>query len=77
MTRTIDVSEAQNQLSALIELVLAGNEVIIADEGQPLARLVPIGAPKTKRVAGLNRGAIWTSDDFDAALPDEFWLGQE
>jgi len=29
------------------------------------------------RVAGLNRGQIWVSEDFDAPLPDEFWLGQE
>lgn len=28
-------------------------------------------------VAGPNRGQIWVSEDFDAPLPDEFWLGQE
>ncbi len=28
------------------------------------------------RVAGLNRGQIWVSEDFDAPLPDEYWLGQ-
>jgi len=27
-----------------------------------------------KRIAGLNRGEILESDDFDAPLPDEFWL---
>lgn len=30
-----------------------------------------------KRIAGLNRGMVWMSEDFDAPLPDEFWLGQE
>jgi len=29
------------------------------------------------RVAGLNRGQIWISEDFDAPLPDAFWLGEE
>jgi len=29
------------------------------------------------RVAGLNRGQIWVSEDFDAPLPNEFWLGEE
>ncbi len=29
------------------------------------------------RVAGLNRGQIWVSEDFDAPLPDAFWLGEE
>ncbi len=35
----------------------------------------PVAA--SPRVAGLNRGQIWVSEDFDAPLPDEFWLGQE
>jgi len=30
---------------------------------------------RKKRVAGLNRGMISMSDDFDVTLPDEFWLG--
>ena len=29
-------------------------------------------SPAPPRVAGLNRGQIWVSDDFDAPLPDEF-----
>ena len=30
------------------------------------------------RVLGLNQGAVmWMSDDFDAPLPDAFWLGEE
>ena len=28
------------------------------------------------RIHGLHAGAIWTSDDFDAPLPEEFWAGQ-
>ena len=54
-----------------------GNEVVITEHGKPVARLVPVPQSKTKRVAGLNRGTIWTSEDFDEPLPDEFWLGQE
>jgi len=34
-------------------------------------------AEEKKRVAGLNRGTISASEDFDDPLPDEFWLGQE
>jgi hypothetical protein len=29
------------------------------------------------RILGLHPGAIWTSDDFDDPLPDEFWLGKD
>ena len=37
----------------------------------------PASEAAPPRVAGLNRGQIWVSEDFDAPLPDEFWLGQE
>ena len=79
MTRTVSVDEAQEKLQDLLAQALAGNEVIITEHGKPVARLVPVlvAPPKKKRVAGLNRGTIWTSDDFDQPLPDEFWLGQE
>ncbi|MCA1618041.1 MAG: DUF2281 domain-containing protein [Acidobacteria bacterium] len=30
-----------------------------------------------RRVADLNKGEIWASDDFDEPLPDEFWTGME
>jgi hypothetical protein len=29
-----------------------------------------------KRILGLHRGKVWISDDFDASLPDDFWLGK-
>ena len=29
------------------------------------------------RIEGLHRGSMVTTDDFDAPLPDEFWLGEE
>ena len=78
MTQTVSIDEAKDRLQDLLALASEGNEVIITDEGKPLARLVPIISPgNKKRVAGLNRGKIWTSDDFDEPLPDEFWNGQE
>jgi len=77
MTRTVNVAEAQNQLPALLELARAGNEIVIAEGDKPIARLVPIAGLTKKRIAGLNRGMIWTSEDFDAPLPDDFWLGRE
>ena len=81
-TKTIEVSAAQAQLSELLSLVAEGTEIILTDGERPLARIVQIsepqldGSPK-QRIAGLHAyaGAAWTSDDFDAELPDEFWLG--
>ena len=77
MTQTVSVDEAQDKLSDLLAQAVAGNEVIITEHGTPVARLVPVMAhSKRKRVPGLNRGTIWTSEDFDDPLPDEFWLSQ-
>jgi hypothetical protein len=36
-----------------------------------------VAQPAKKRIAPLHPGAIEASDDFDAPLPDEFWLGKE
>ena len=36
----------------------------------------PAASPeKGKRIPGLHPGSIWMSEDFDAPLPDEFWVG--
>jgi prevent-host-death family protein len=78
MTQTVSLDEAQNKLRDLLAKALAGDEVIITEHGTPVARLVPVLVPsKKQRVAGLNRGTISISEDFDEPLPDEFWLGQE
>jgi prevent-host-death family protein len=69
LTRTVEVDEAQLHLKELLSQSLAGIEVVLTDGGTPVARLVPV-AP---RVAGLHTGAIWTSDDFDEPLPEDFW----
>lgn len=77
-TQTVALKDAQVRLVELLALAQAGNEIIIADNGQPLARLISISEPKRKkRIAGLQRGKIWMSDDFDAPLPDEFWTGSK
>lgn len=50
---------------------MAGEEIIIAKSGVPVARIVPIVQAKSQRVAGSARGKIWMSPDFDAPLPEE------
>ena len=70
-TKTVDVREAQEQLTELISLAEAGTEVILTDGAKPLARLVPMNPKSVQRIPGLHPGAIRTSDDFDEPLPDE------
>ena len=77
MTETVDVEEAKERLPELVSLALEGNEVIISEGDRPVARLVPFSEVAPGRVADLNKGEIWMSDDFDEPLPDEFWTGTE
>jgi len=72
LTRTIDVGKEPPDLQVLLSLVAQGTEVVLTKGDTPIARLVPVG----KRVAGLHAGAIWTSEDFDEPLSDEFWTGK-
>ena len=78
VTKTIDIKEAKNQLSELLTLAQQGAEIILAEDNMPLARLVPVEkAPSRPRIAGLHKGSIWISEDFDDPLPDDFWFGNE
>ncbi len=36
----------------------------------------PLESAQKERIADLNPGSIWVSEDFDAPLPDEFWEGK-
>ena len=58
-----NIYEAKTQLSKLIRRVRAGEEIIIADAGTPVAKLVPIGQPRVARVLGGDRGKIWVAPD--------------
>ena len=65
------VTEAKTRLSALLERVLAGEEIILCRNGKPVARLVPIRPGPTSREPGRLRGRIRIHPDFDR-LPREF-----
>ncbi len=58
-------------MSALIEEVQKGNEVILAKAGKPVARLVAYLGPTLRRTPGAMVGEIWIAPDFDA-LPEDF-----
>ena len=75
MSKIVDISEAKTQDQLLVPAI-EGTEVIIVNR-QPLVRLVPAGTSAKPRIAGLNKGEIWVSEDFDAPLPDEFWTGKQ
>ncbi len=57
--------EAKTQLSKLLQRVEAGEEIIIARHGRPVARLVPAQRERSPRVPGAWAGRGWIADDFD------------
>lgn len=69
MERQVNVYEAKTQLSKLLQQVEAGDEIVIARHGKPVARLVPLQRTAAPRQLGLLRGKIWMSPDFDE--PDQ------
>ena len=71
MAVQVNIYEAKAKLSKLINQVIAGEEVIVAKSGKPVARIVPFEKPARDRKPGSAKGKIFISDDFDAPLPDE------
>jgi prevent-host-death family protein len=68
---SFNIYEAKTQLSKLIRRVRGGEEIVIADAGTPVAKLVPIEPLKTARVLGGDRGKIWVAPDVFDPLADE------
>ena len=66
---SVNVHQAKSQLSKLLERVEAGEEILIARNGRPVARLV--GLEKPRRVPGRLKGKITLRSDFYDPLPTE------
>lgn len=64
---TINMHEAKSQLSRLVEQVESGSEdeIIIARNGRPAARLVPIQATNQKQRIGIARGLFTVPENID------------
>ena len=67
----VNIHEAKTHFSKLLRRVSAGEEIVIARGGTPVARLVPMEGMPRSRTLGLYRGRIQVSQDFDDALPED------
>ena len=61
----VNILEAKNRLSQLIKSAQAGEEVVIANRGEPVARLVATTAPRlAPAVASSGRALLaWLSEN--------------
>lgn len=65
----VGIHEAKTHLSRLLRRVAAGEVIVIAKGGTPLARLVPIHS-RARRELGVDRAEVVLADDFDAPLEE-------
>lgn len=70
MPTTVNIHHAKTHLSALIAQVAAGEEIIIAKNGTPVARLLPT-AQATPRTPGRFLGQIIISESFHEPMTEE------
>jgi prevent-host-death family protein len=72
MSETIyNLYDAKSSLSRLVDRAAAGEEIIIAKAGKPLAKLTAVSRPARRRKPGGWKGRIFIAKDFDAPLPEE------
>ena len=66
MTASVNVYEAKTHLSQLLDRAAAGEEIVIARAGRPVARLVALSDASTRRrIPGAWRGRVSIGDAFD------------
>ncbi len=71
MSVSYNVYEAKTHLSQLLDRAAAGEEIVIARAGRPVARLVALaGVAGVRRTPGAWRGKVSVAADFDQLSPE-------
>ena len=69
MPKPVNIHAAKTHFSRLVERAAHGEEIVIARDGRPVARLMSLAAPGRRRRLGLLKGKIKIAANFDAPLP--------
>ena len=67
--KQVNIHQAKTELSRLVERAEAGEEILIARAGRPVAKLVPLNRGRGRRKLGLLDGKFRIQDDFKKPLP--------
>jgi antitoxin (DNA-binding transcriptional repressor) of toxin-antitoxin stability system len=62
---TIDIEEAEKQLSKLVDEAVNGESFVIARDGKPLVKVEAVHRGSSTRRIGFLEGKIAVPDDFD------------
>lgn len=71
MGEQVNIHAAKTHLSRLVERVEAGEEIVIARDGRPVARLVPLRIQTKPRPLGRWKGKLWVAPDWDSTEVNE------
>ncbi len=71
MAAVVNMHDAKSSLSRLVKRAAAGEEIVIAKNGKPLARLTRLTGKESGSLVGAFAGKIHMADDFDE-IPEEF-----
>ena len=71
MADQIEMNEAKARLDELLARARAGEEIVFAEAGKPVAKLVPADPNPRARAFGMFKGQVWISDDFQSPLTDD------
>lgn len=70
----VNMHEAKTHLSRLVERAAAGEEIILAKAGRPVAKLVKLAkdeqTPRRREPPPEWKGQFWMADDFDETDPE-------
>lgn len=66
--QTVNMLEAKSSLSRLVESIELGleKEIVIARNGRPAARIVPLDTPPVEKRLGVAKGLFVVPDSIDA-----------
>ena len=78
MSEIVNMHQAKTSLSRLVERALNGEDIVIARNGEPLVKLVPLPKAPEPRVPGKYKGQIWIAPDcFDPMSEEELDLWEK
>lgn len=71
MGKMIPLHEAEADLRNLVSQAEQGAEIVISDNGKPVARLVPVAAIRSPRIPGVAKGQFALTEAFFEPLPED------
>jgi antitoxin (DNA-binding transcriptional repressor) of toxin-antitoxin stability system len=70
MARVVNMHDVKSSLSRLAKRAAAGEDIVIARNGKPMALLTRVPARRPSTPLGALKGKIHMAEDFDAVLPE-------